>query len=142
MPRFSPRGDRLVYIGMLARKPRVFVIDIATGRERLLVPGGAITFAPRFSPDGRRIVFSMASDGNTDLYVVNADGGAPAAADQRAGRRHLAQATRPTAAASSSKATAPAPSSSTSWMPAAAASGGSASAAAAMPRRYGARAAI
>ena len=77
MPRFSPRGDRLVYVGTLARKPRVFVIDIATGRERLLVPGGAITFAPRFSPDGRRIVFSMARGGNTDIYVVDADGGTP-----------------------------------------------------------------
>jgi TolB protein len=77
MPRFSPRGDRLVYVGTLARKPRVFVIDIATGRERLLVPGGAITFAPRFSPDGRRIVFSMARGGNTDLYVIDANGGAP-----------------------------------------------------------------
>src|SRR4030095_2082218 len=77
MPRFSPRGDRLVYTGMLARKPRVFVLDIASGRERLLVPGGALTFAPRFSPDGRRIVFSWANNGNTDIYVVNADGGVP-----------------------------------------------------------------
>lgn len=77
MPRFSPRGDRLVYTGTLARKPRVFVIDIASGRERLLVPGGAITFAPRFSPNGRDIVFSWANNGNTDIYVVGADGGSP-----------------------------------------------------------------
>jgi len=77
MPRFSPRGDRLVYTGMLARKPRVFVLDIASGQERLLVPGGAITFAPRFSPDGRRIIFSWANNGNTDIYVVGANGGAP-----------------------------------------------------------------
>ena len=49
-PRFSPSGNQLVYTGTLARKPRVFVIDVATGVERLLVPGGAITFAPRFSP--------------------------------------------------------------------------------------------
>ena len=77
MPRFSPRGDRLVYTGMLARKPRVFVLDIASGRERLLVPGGAITFAPRFSPDGRRIVFSWANNGNTDIYVVDSNGGTP-----------------------------------------------------------------
>jgi TolB protein len=76
-PRFSPRGDLLVYTGMLARKPRVFVIDIATGRERLLVPGGAITFAPRFSPDGRQIAFSWAAGGNTDIFVVDANGGTP-----------------------------------------------------------------
>ncbi|WP_240325482.1 Tol-Pal system beta propeller repeat protein TolB [Sphingomonas mesophila] len=77
MPRFSPRGDRLVYTGTLARKPRVYVLDVASGAERLLVPGGAVTFAPRFSPDGRDIVFSWARDGNTDIYVVSASGGTP-----------------------------------------------------------------
>ena len=76
-PRFSPSGNQLVYTGVLARKPRVFVLDVATGRERLLVPGGAITFAPRFSPDGRRIVFSWAQGGNTDIFVVDTNGGSP-----------------------------------------------------------------
>jgi TolB protein len=76
-PRFSPSGNQLVYTGMLARKPRVFVVDIATGAERLLVPGGAITFAPRFSPDGRQIVFSWAQGGNTDIFIVGANGGTP-----------------------------------------------------------------
>ena len=36
-------------------------MDVATGTERLLVPGTAFTFAPRFSPDGREILFSMAA---------------------------------------------------------------------------------
>ena len=76
-PRFSPRGDKLVYMSYQGRRPRVYVMDVATGTERLLVPGTAFTFAPRFSPDGRRIVFSMASGGNTDIYVVGANGGTP-----------------------------------------------------------------
>ena len=45
--------------------------------ERLLIPGNHITFAPRFSPDGRDVVFSMANGGNTDIYIVSANGGAP-----------------------------------------------------------------
>ena len=76
-PRFSPRGDKLVYMSYQGRRPRVYVMDVATGAERLLVSGTAFTFAPRFSPDGRSIVFSMASGGNTDIFVVGADGGAP-----------------------------------------------------------------
>ena len=76
-PRFSPRGDKLVYMSYQGRRPRVYVMDVATGTERLLVPGTAFTFAPRFSPDGSQIVFSMASGGNTDIYVVNANGGQP-----------------------------------------------------------------
>ncbi len=37
-----------------------------------------MTFAPRFSPDGNQIVFSMTIAGNSDIYIVGADGGAPA----------------------------------------------------------------
>ncbi len=76
-PRFSPRGDKLVYMSYQGRRPRVYVMDVASGSERLLVPGTAFTFAPRFSPDGRDIVFSMASGGNTDIFVVGANGGTP-----------------------------------------------------------------
>ena len=76
-PRFSPRGDKLVYMSYKGRRPRVYVMDVATGAERLLVPGTAFTFAPRFSPDGRNIVFSMGIGGNSDIYVVGADGGTP-----------------------------------------------------------------
>jgi TolB protein len=76
-PRFSPRGDKLVYVAYIGRRPRVLLYDVASGQERLLIPGNHITFAPRFSPDGRGVVFSMAEDGNTDIYVVSASGGAP-----------------------------------------------------------------
>ena len=76
-PRFSPRGDKLVYVSHIGRRPRVLLYDVASGSERLLIPGNHITFAPRFSPDGRNVVFSMASGGNTDIYIVSVDGGAP-----------------------------------------------------------------
>jgi TolB protein len=76
-PRFSPRGDKLVYTAYIGRRPRVLLHDVASGTERLLIPGNLITFAPRFSPDGRDVTFSMASAGNTDLYVVSASGGQP-----------------------------------------------------------------
>ena len=33
--------------------------------------------APRWSPDSRRIAFSVLSGGNRDIYYVDADGGAP-----------------------------------------------------------------
>ena len=33
------------------------------------LPG--MTFAPRFSPDGMKIILSMAENGNTDIYTLN-----------------------------------------------------------------------
>ena len=76
-PRFSPRGDKLVYVSYIGRKPRVLLYDVASGSERLLIPGNHITFAPRFSPNGRDVVFSLANGGNTDIYTVSANGGEP-----------------------------------------------------------------
>ena len=76
-PRFSPRGNQLVYTTYIGRRPRVILLNTATGAERLLIPGNLITFAPRFSPDGSNVIFSMANNGNTDLYVVSASGGEP-----------------------------------------------------------------
>jgi TolB protein len=35
------------------------------------------TFAPRWSPDGRFILFSMSVAGNTDVYRIPVDGGTP-----------------------------------------------------------------
>jgi len=36
-----------------------------------------MTFAPHYSPDGSKIVFSMMLGANSDIYVVNANGGFP-----------------------------------------------------------------
>ena len=30
-----------------------------------------MTFAPRFSPDGNRVIMSMAKDGNTEVYTMD-----------------------------------------------------------------------
>ncbi|MEO5973389.1 MAG: Tol-Pal system beta propeller repeat protein TolB [Sphingomicrobium sp.] len=74
-PRWSPQGDRLVYMAFTVGGTTLQLIDLATDQQRAILPGAAIAFAPRFSPDGRQIAFSMASGGNTDIYVVGTDGG-------------------------------------------------------------------
>ena len=57
--------------------PHVRVVDVDGSNDRQLVQSQSMSFSPRFSPDGRSIAFSMAVDGNTDIYVVDADGGLP-----------------------------------------------------------------
>jgi len=76
-PRFAPNQQSIVYMSYVGRTPAIYVYDIGTGRQRLVVSEAATTFAPRFSPDGRSILFSMARNGQTDLYRVSAQGGAP-----------------------------------------------------------------
>jgi TolB protein len=76
-PRFAPNQQSIVYMSYVDRRPAIYVYDIGSGRQRLVVQNAATTFAPRFSPDGRYILFSMAQNGNTDIYRVSAQGGQP-----------------------------------------------------------------
>ena len=74
-PRFSPDGSKIVYMSYDGRRPRLYVLDVATGAQRVVVDEPYTTFAPRFSPDGQTVLFSMAVNGNTDIYSVGAAGG-------------------------------------------------------------------
>jgi len=76
-PRFSPNEQQIVYMSYAEDRPRIYTLQVGTGRQRLVVDGASLSFAPRFSPDGRFILFSMAQGGNTDLYRVSASGGRP-----------------------------------------------------------------
>lgn len=77
-PRLSPTGDRLAYVSWLGGTPHIRIVGLASGDQRpLLQNNPAMSFAPRYSPDGSRIVFSMVSAGNSDIYVVNSTGGFP-----------------------------------------------------------------
>lgn len=76
-PRFSPDQRSVVYMSYSGRYPAIYVYDLASGRNRLVVQNAATTFGPRFSPDGRWILFSMSQNGNADIYRVSSAGGTP-----------------------------------------------------------------
>jgi TolB protein len=74
-PRFSPDYKQIVYLSYIGNRPRIYIYDIGTGRQRVVTESANQTFAPRFSPDGRWILYSMAVGGNTDIYRISAAGG-------------------------------------------------------------------
>lgn len=76
-PRFSPDYKSIVYLSYLANRPRIFIYDVAAGRQRLVTESSNPTFSPRFSPDGKNILYSMAISGNTDIYKIPVSGGTP-----------------------------------------------------------------
>jgi TolB protein len=56
--------------------PRIKLLDIATVTSRPLADlSGNMTFAPRFSPDGATVVFSVEQGGNTDIYTMQLGSG-------------------------------------------------------------------
>jgi tricorn protease len=47
------------------------------GEAKRLTTGAGTEYAPCFSPDGKWVAFTGQYDGNTDVFVVSAEGGIP-----------------------------------------------------------------
>ncbi len=97
-PFYSPDGSKIVYRawhpadstgladyqGLLARRMvrpsrmELWVMDADGGNQRQITNLGGANFAPFFTPDGQRIIFSSnhanPRSRNFDLYLVNLDG--------------------------------------------------------------------
>lgn len=52
-------------------RPRVYLFNIDSGRQEVLGDFATMTFAPRFSPDGNRVIFSLSEDGNSNIYTMD-----------------------------------------------------------------------
>jgi TolB protein len=75
-PRISAAGDRILYTSYESGFPAIYEMNAATlQRTRLPVPAENMTFAPRYSPDGRTVVFSLTEGGNTDIYSLDVGSG-------------------------------------------------------------------
>ncbi|MEM8632960.1 MAG: Tol-Pal system beta propeller repeat protein TolB [Pseudomonadota bacterium] len=75
-PRFSPRGDQLLYTSYETGRPQIYLLDVNSLRRRVLDDQpGSMTFAPRFSPDGNTVVYSLSTAGNSDIYTLNLGSG-------------------------------------------------------------------
>jgi len=81
-PEISPDGSRIAYVRMSGdvmsdrNVPAIWLVDVASGRQRPLVTGPGSHMAPRWSPDGRRIAY-VSSDGKgaPQLHVLWLDSG-------------------------------------------------------------------
>lgn len=71
-PRFSPTAQEIVYLEYgHKRQPRVYLINLANGQRAMLGNFPGMTFAPRFSPDGKRVIMSFAGSGKTTIFEMD-----------------------------------------------------------------------
>ena len=75
-PRFSPNSQKITYMSYVdPRSPRVYIFDIETGQQEIVGEFPGMTFAPRFSPDGSKIIMSYTDPdvGNSEIYILDLD---------------------------------------------------------------------
>jgi TolB protein len=70
-PRFNSTNQMVTYLSYFRNLPRVYLLDIETGIQEVVGDFPGMTFAPRFSPDGKKIIMSFAKDGNSDIYTMD-----------------------------------------------------------------------
>ena len=65
-PRFSPSTQEITYMSFEGETPKVYLLNIETGQKEIVGAFPGMTFAPRFSPDGQRIVMSFENEGQLE----------------------------------------------------------------------------
>ena len=72
-PRFSPARDEqlITYMEFGQGDPRVYLLRIETGEREIVGNFPGMSFSPRFSPDGQRVIMSLQQGGNSNLFVMD-----------------------------------------------------------------------
>jgi Tol biopolymer transport system component len=76
-PDVAPGGNRVVFTRYDGRAMELWQLDLATGEARALTANGGVNLEPRFSPDGKQVVFvSTTGTGHFNLKIadINASG--------------------------------------------------------------------
>jgi TolB protein len=70
-PRFAPSSQDITYMSFGQEEPRVYLFNTETLRREIVGNFPGMTFAPRFSPDGQRVIMSLQQGGSANLFVMD-----------------------------------------------------------------------
>lgn len=71
-PRFSPNSQEITYMSYGdGSQPRVVLFNIESGQRHVVGDFPGMTFAPRFSPDGQRVVMSLQQEGDSSILEMD-----------------------------------------------------------------------
>lgn len=70
-PAWSPNGTHLAYVSFEARKPTIYVHEVASGKRRLVANFKGSNSAPAWSPDGRTLALTLSRDGGSQLNLLD-----------------------------------------------------------------------
>jgi len=77
-PRFSPaNNDQITYMSNDGSNWQINVLQLSTGQQQRVGAFNTASFAPRFSPNGQVIAFSVEQGGSTNLFAMQVGASQP-----------------------------------------------------------------
>ncbi len=71
-PRFNPTAQEVTYMSYRGNEqPRVYLLNIETGQRELVGDFPGMTFAPRISPDGQKVIMSLQPGANANIFTLD-----------------------------------------------------------------------
>ena len=72
-PRFSPTSQEITYAAIGTEASRVYIYNIDTGQKEIVGDFPNMSFAPRFSPDGQKVIMSLESEDGRNANIYEMD---------------------------------------------------------------------
>jgi TolB protein len=70
-PRFSPTRQEVTYMALEDGQPKVYLLNLESGRRSNVGQFPGMSFSSRFSPDGLSIVLSLQQAGDANIYRMD-----------------------------------------------------------------------
>ncbi|MAF31216.1 MAG: Tol-Pal system beta propeller repeat protein TolB [Magnetococcales bacterium] len=72
-PRFNPNLQKIVYMSYANGFPRLYLLDLPTGKQEIVGDFEGLNSSPRFSPDGKKLVITLTKGhaGNPEVYSLD-----------------------------------------------------------------------
>ena len=73
-PSWSPDGQKLLYTSYKDGTPKVYLYDLATGKDVAFSARKGLNLGGSWSADGKQIAVALERNGNTDIYLLDPAG--------------------------------------------------------------------
>ncbi len=73
-PAFAPDGKEIYFTSYIEGDPKLFKVNVASGRVSKVTDFPGLAAAPAISSDGRKLACVLSKDGNSEIYELDLDG--------------------------------------------------------------------